>query len=292
MAGDRNRNIARDGGLLVGVLFAWAAFASGSTGARAEEGRAGPQGGSLVICGGGGMPDRVRARFVELAGGANARILVVPTASESADDPGPGLDEFLAPWRPFGPASVSLLHTRSRREADDPAFAAPVDEATAIWFSGGDQSRITDAYLGTAVEAAFRRLLDRGGVIGGTSAGAAVMSRVMITGGAEKATVGTGLGYLPGAVVDQHALRRSRLNRLLGVLAEHPDLAGVAVDESTALIVDLKARTWQVSGESYVVVCRTGGAVGAPVRIDVFHDREHGDLSTWRAPDRVIESDR
>jgi cyanophycinase len=137
---------------------------------------------------------------------------------------------------------------------------------------------VTDAYLGTAVEKALRALLNRGGVIGGTSAGAAVMSRVMITGGQEKATVGTGFGFLPGAVVDQHALRLSRLNRLLGVLADHPDLAGVAIDEATALVV--QGGKWRVMGGSYVVVCRAP-APGRPARLDVFHDGDAGELSAW-----------
>src|SRR5262249_19379680 len=136
----------------------------------------------------------------------------------------------------------------------------------------------TDAYLGTAVEKALWRLLDRGGVIGGTSAGAAIMSRVMITGGREKATVGTGFGFLPGVVVDQHSLRRSRVNRLLGVLADHPGLAGIAVDEATALVV--RQDRWQVLGKSYVVVCRLRGN-GNPARFDVFGDGDEGGLEAW-----------
>ena len=105
------------------------------------------------------------------------------------------------------------------------------------------------------------------------------MSRVMITGGQDRATVGTGFGFLPGAVVDQHALKRSRINRLLGVLADHPDLVGVAVDESTALVV--RQGRWQVMGRSYVVACRSPGG-GQPVRIDVFHDGDRGSLEDWK----------
>ena len=171
-------------------------------------------------------------------------------------------------------ASATLLHTRSRARADEPGFARPLEEATGVWFSGGDQSRVTEVYLGTAVERALHAVLDRGGVIGGTSAGAAIMSRVMITGGQAKATVGTGFGFLPGAVVDQHALRRNRVNRLLGVLADHPDLVGVAVDEATALVV--RQGRWQVVGNSYVVGLPTAGG-GQPIRFDVFHDGDAGE---------------
>ncbi len=154
-----------------------------------------------------------------------------------------------------------------------------LEAATGVWFSGGDQSRVTAVYLDTVVERALNRLLERGGVIGGTSAGAAIMSRVMITGGQGKATVGTGFGFLPGAVVDQHALRRNRINRLLGVLAEHPDLTGVAVDEATALVI--RQGRWRVVGNSYVVVCRSSVG-GQPMRLDVFHDGDEGTLDEWK----------
>ncbi|WP_165244875.1 cyanophycinase [Paludisphaera soli] len=254
-----------------------------------------PAAGSLVICGGGGLPDSVRGRFVELAGGPRSRIVVVPTASQDADAQGPELDEFLEPWRKRGAGSVKLLHTRSRDKADEAEFAAQLDEADGVWFSGGDQSRITEAYLGTATEAALRRVLSRGGVIGGTSAGAAIMTKVMITGGSEKASLGSGFGFLPGVVVDQHALRRSRLNRLLGVLAEHPELAaGVAIDEGTALIVDLAKNQFQIAGESYVVVCRPSkdGPAGAPPRFDVFHEGQRGELESWSPMAREARGDR
>ena len=245
-------------------------------------GRAGPgsrQRVALVICGGGGLPESARREFVRLAGGPKARIVVIPTASERRRRAGAGLAEFIEPWTKRGVASVILLHTRSRAKADEPGFARPLEEATGVWFSGGDQSRVTEVYLGTAVERALHAVLDRGGVIGGTSAGAAIMSRVMITGGQAKATVGTGFGFLPGAVVNQHALRRNRVNRLLGVLADHPDLVGVAIDESTALVVS--QGRWQVMGKSYVVVCRPPGG-GQPTRIDVFHDGDRGSLDDWK----------
>jgi cyanophycinase len=235
--------------------------------------------GALVICGGGGLPESVGREFLTLAGGPKARIVVIPTASAYADGPASVRAEFLEPWSKRGVASVVLLHTRSRARADEPEFARPLEDATGVWFGGGDQSRVTEVYLGTAVERALRGVLERGGVIGGTSAGAAIMSRVMITGGQGQATVGTGFGFLPGAVVDQHALRRNRINRLLGVLAEHPDLTGVAVDEATALVV--RKGRWRVVGDAYVVVCRLSVG-GKPMRLDVFHDGDEGDLVAWK----------
>ena len=237
--------------------------------------------GALVICGGGGIPESVRQEFLKLAGGTKAKLVVIPTASADADGSADVRSGFLEPWTKRGVASATLLHTRSRARADEPAFARLLDEATGVWFSGGDQSRVTEVYLGTAVERALNGVLDRGGVIGGTSAGAAIMSRVMITGGQAKATLGTGFGFLPGAVVNQHALRRNRINRLLGVLAEHPDLTGVAVDEATALVVH-RGR-WQVMGNSYVAVCRPSGG-GQPMRLDIFQDGDAGSLEDWKPP--------
>ena len=246
--------------------------------------------GSLVIVGGGGMPDSLRKTFIDLAGGKEkSRIVVIPTASEDADGNAATLDEFLEPWRKHGVLSPILLHTRSREKANDPDFSKPLDEATGVWFSGGDQSRITAAYSGTKVEDALKRVLERGGVIGGTSAGAAVMSKVMITGGGEKATTGGGLGYLPGAVLDQHALKRSRINRLLGVLDEHPGLIGIAIDESTGLVV--RPDGWRVVGNSYVVFCRPASA-GRHARFDFYKDGDRGKFGEWKSPPSNARGDR
>jgi len=207
--------------------------------------------GSLVIVGGGGMPDAVRERFLELGGGPQAHLVVIPTASDKADHP-----ELLKNW-PFWKsqkvASVELLHTRDRKQADDPAFIKPLTEATAVWLSGGDQARLIAAYRGTAVQREMQRVLARGGVIGGTSAGAAVMSSLMITGGYPTAEIDTGFGFLPGVVIDQHFHNRNRLPRLQGVLKEHPEYLGVGIDESTAIVVREGAAT--VVGKADVSLC-------------------------------------
>ena len=178
-----------------------AAAGGGPAACRAAE--PGPAG-APVICGGGGLPESVRGEFIRLAGGPKARIVVIPTASGDADGPADGLAGFLEPWTRRGVASTVLLHTRSR--------ARPMNRVHPAARGGhgrlvqrGDQSRVTEAYLGTAVEWGCTRCSVRGGVIGGTSADAALMSRVMITGGRARATVGTGFGFLPGTVVDQHA---------------------------------------------------------------------------------------
>jgi cyanophycinase len=210
--------------------------------------------GALVIVGGGTMPDDVRDEFIKLAGGAGAKLVVIPTANGTADKDG---DKSLEPWTKYKLASLTLLHTRDRKKADDPEFVKPLIEATAVWFGGGDQSKITDAYLGTAVEKELKKLLDRKGVIGGTSAGAAVMSQVMIAGGNPDAKVAKGFGFVTHAVVDQHFLKRDRSDRLVGVLAKHPGLFGIGIDEGTAVI--LKGRLLTVRGKSEVVLIQSEG---------------------------------
>jgi cyanophycinase len=234
---------------------------------------AGVAAGSLVIVGGGGLPDAVRDRFLELAGGKSARIVVIPTASDKADTP--QLLKTPGYFRAAG-VEVTVLHTRNPAQADDPAFVKPLTEATGVWLTGGVQSRLVDAYRGTAVERELRKVLARGGVIGGTSAGAAVMTQVMILGGTTTARVGTGFGFLQGVVVDQHFLTRHRLERLLGVLAQHPQYPGLGIDEQTAIVVHGGALT--VVGNSTVSVCLAALAGQQPA-VQVLKAGERLDLA-------------
>jgi cyanophycinase len=232
-------------------------------------------GGSLVICGGGRMPEEVRDRFIELAGGRKARIVVIPTAHAGAD--GPTTETYLEPWRSRSLASLQLLHTRSRAKADETDFVKPLTEATGVWFGGGKQSYLTDAYVGTAVERQLKAVLERGGVIGGSSAGAAVMTRVMIAGGRSQVTEGRGFDFLPGSVVDQHFLKRNRVGRLLDVLSRHPGLLGFGIDEQTALVV--RGRSLDVIGNSYVMACLPASS-DHPARLEFLKRGDHADLAT------------
>jgi cyanophycinase len=239
--------------------------------ARADEPR---QRGALVIVGGGPIPDSVRDRFMTLAGGKAAKLIIIPTASSSADrnDEEEG---YLQAWRRFSPASLTLLHTRSRAMADDPSFVKPIAAATAVWLDGGDQVKLVAAYRGTAVERELKSLLERDGVIGGTSAGAAAMSEVMIEEGNPKPKVGRGFGFITNAVVDQHFLRRNRIDRLLAVLSERPELIGIGIDEGTAFV--LQGNTWSVVGRSYVLACE----VGKDGRSPRFAALRNGDRGTY-----------
>jgi cyanophycinase len=210
-----------------------------------------PISGSLVICGGGRLPEEILQQFLTLAGGEQAQLVVVPTASSLAGKP--EIEPRLSFWRQQPVANVTILHTRSRDVADTPEFNRPLENATAVWFVGGHQGRLTDTYLGTRTEKMLRKLLDRGGVIGGTSAGAAMMSPVMIRQGNPIPETGPGFGFLPGTVIDQHFLVRRRQNRLMHVLDTHPGLAGLGIDEGTALIV--QGRRIRIIGDSQVLYC-------------------------------------
>lgn len=228
-----------------------------------------PQGisGSLVISGG-GLPndDSIRAKFLQLGGGKKAKVVIIPT-SRSRYEQEHGTTEFdtryLEPYREYGPASLTVFHTRSAEEANNDEFLKPLREATAVWFMGANQNLHAAAYLNTKAEQEIYNVLKRGGVVGGTSAGAAIQSRVMIGGGREEPVLAVGLDLLPGAIIDQHFLARKRITRLLKALEQRPGLFGVGVDERTALIV--RGRQLEVVGESTATFVLPAGA-GRDVR--------------------------
>ncbi|MCX7420541.1 MAG: cyanophycinase [Planctomycetia bacterium] len=211
----------------------------------------GPEKGTLVICGGGTLPESLRGKVLELAGGEFARIVVISTASQIADLP--DVESYVAWWRRQKFAELSILHTRSRDVADSDSFVEALKRATGVWFLGGNQAWLIDTYSGTRTEAEMHKLLQRGGVIGGTSAGAAVMSKLMIRRGSPILELGRGFGFIDGAVIDQHFVRRQRQDRLLKVVEQHPELVGLGIDEGTALLV--QDRKLSVLGESEVRIC-------------------------------------
>lgn len=221
--------------------------------------------GSLVIVGGGDTPTEVQARFVELAGGSGAaRIAVLPMASTEADEEA---NEVIADLRKLG-ASAELF-VPAPDELDSTAAVEQLDGYTGFWFIGGDQSRLADALRGTRVLDALERRYMAGAVIGGTSAGASVMSSMMLTGklrtpeDAETMEIlniargvmelSIGFGFIKGAIVDQHFMRRARYNRLISAVLDHPLMLGVGIDEETALLVRPDGN-WEVLGNNYVKI--------------------------------------
>ncbi len=198
--------------------------------------------GTLMFHGGGSVSTAVRDRFFEYAGGQAARIIVIPTADTDTPDDDGRLDS----WRRREPQSAELLHTDSRTTAESKKFAKPLKSATGVWISGGYQSQLARIYRGTPVETELRALLARGGVIGGTSAGAAIQSRVMLV----RSDIWEGFDLAPKIIVDQHFVVRSRQDRLWRAVAANHDCIGVGVDEDTCAI--LRGDELSVMGESTV----------------------------------------
>ncbi len=222
--------------------------------------------GSLLIVGGGAAPPELPARFIELAGGKGARIAVIPMASEEAQATG---DEKKAQLDSLGARSFVFLIDKA--QALDSSTLKQLDGVTGVWFCGGDQIRLTDILLGTPALARIKQLYHDGAVLGGTSAGAAIMSDSMLTGNQYgKDSLGyygdeydgvrrkfiqvvPGLGFLSGAIIDQHFLRRERENRLFSVILERPSLVGIGIDEGTALEVG-PTGPWKILGASAAMV--------------------------------------
>ena len=233
------------------------------------------RGGSLVIAGGGSLPPTVRRRFLDLGGGPRQINLIVIPSFDASPDQVASLKEN---WRNLGVTSIQVLHTTSRSDADQESFTSPLDQATGVWLSGGTQSWLSEHYAGTLVEQKLRAVIDRGGVIGGSSAGAAAMTKVMIEQGVEEATEGIGFDLFQGAIIDQHFLRRSRLNRLLKLMESHPDRMAFGIDEGTALVVQVAKGRLGVIGDSYVIACIAETDAGGP-RFEVLKHRDHIDLA-------------
>ena len=252
------------------LLLAAAGIVLASASGVAQGAAAGPaSGGTLLIVGGGSQPEELVRHFVALAGGpGKARIAVLPMASSEPLETG---KEKVDQLKELGADAFVLNLTREQAGTDSAVHA--LDGVSGIWFTGGDQIGITGALLGTRVQSALKARYAAGAVIGGTSAGAAIMSDSMITGNQFRAAPDTngyygdefasiarhfieivpGLGFLPGAIVDQHFIARERHNRLLSVVLERPGMIGVGIDESTALEVEPDG-TWRVLGASAVVI--------------------------------------
>jgi cyanophycinase len=220
-------------------------------------------GGTLVIAGGGNLPPEIQNRFREFAGGDKARLVVVPSYDATPSE----VIKLNKEWKQLKTKSLDILHARSREDGESEALVSKVRNATGVWFTGGEQTVPAAYYPGTAFESELWNLLDRGGVIGGTSAGAAIMSRIMISEGKYEAKTSQGLDLLRGAVIDQHFMQRNRLTRLRGVLDQHPHAIGVGVDEGTALVVQVRTGKVGVIGNSYVMLWAPSGQ-SAPHRAE------------------------
>ncbi len=208
------------------------------------------QKGALVVVGGGNTGADIVSPTLALAGGRDAIVAVLP---QSSAEPDAG-DASVAMWREAGAREAAKVSFDDRALA-----AAALRRATLIWVPGGDQNRFMKAIAGTGLAEVIGERYKAGAIVGGTSAGAAVMSAVMITGDADlqsitagKTITASGLGLWPEAIVDQHFLKRQRDNRLIAAVLDQRTLVGVGIDESTAVIV--RDGAFSVIGKSAVVV--------------------------------------
>ena len=215
----------------------------------------GPARGALVLVGGNLQDPAIVERFLELAGGLDAPVVLIPTAggAESYDETWRGVDAF----RATGATRLTILHTTDRDTANTDAFVEPLRHARGVWFGGGRQWRLADAYLDTKVHEALREVLDRGGVIGGSSAGATILGSYLVRGDTRTNTImmgdhQEGFGLLRNVGVDQHLLRRNRQFDLVEVIRAHTDLLGIGIDEDTAIVV--QGDRFEVIGRSYVAI--------------------------------------
>jgi cyanophycinase len=218
--------------------------------------------GKLFIIGG-AQTKEITQKFVELSGGKDARILIIPNASSNKVRSGENQkNEFVE----LGAKAEYIIF--SKENADDPSNLEKLSWANAVYFTGGDQSLLTQDLLGTKLLEKIYELHNKGGLVGGSSAGAAVMSEIMITGNElknkdtvqsfisiQKGNIETskGFGFVKNAIVDQHFIKRKRHNRLITLMCEHPNLLGIAIDEATAIILN-PDDTFEVFGENQVIV--------------------------------------
>lgn len=218
---------------------------------------AGPSHGWLVIVGGGQLVPEITQRFVQLAGGPDARFIAIPTAGSDPVDSAKVKQQFI---KTFGVKNVVVLHTRDPKVANSKDFVAPLLHANAVWFYGGRQWRLDDAYLNTLTESEVKAVLARGGVVGGSSAGATIQGSFLVRGAVKGNTImiaarpshRVGFGLLSNSAIDQHLLVRHRENDLVPVIAARPGLLGIGLDQSTAIVVH--GNQFQVIGVSKVAI--------------------------------------
>lgn len=266
------------------LALAWPPAPAGAQEIQAGPPKVGPERGSLVIVGGAMRDPAIYKRFIDLAGGPDAPLVMIPTAGGGED-----YDDFyqgLTAWRDAGARNLTVLHTVDPEEADTEAFVEPLKTARGVFFFGGRQWRLVDAYGGTRTEAAIRAVLDRGGVIGGSSAGASIQGSYLVRGDtrSNEPVMGdheVGFGYLRNVGIDQHVLRRNRHFDLVELVEAHPELLGIGIDENTALVV--QGDQAEVIGETYVLIYDNQTSVGNGGRFYFLAPGDRFNLATREA---------
>jgi cyanophycinase len=247
----------------------------------------GPEKGALVIVGGGAIGPEIVARFVALAGGPESEFVVIPTATEAEKVDTKRVRERFV--RTFGVKNVTVLHTRDRAEADSEEFVAPLKTARGVWYDGGRQWRLVDSFLGTRTQREIEAVLARGGVIGGSSAGATIQGSYLVRGAREGNHImmargyEEGFAYVKNVAIDQHILPRHRERDLIAVIEAHPELLGLGIDEATAVVV--QGDRFEVIGKSVVGIYDGQDHEGKP-----YYFLNKGELFDLKERRRVMET--
>ncbi len=210
----------------------------------------GPEKGTLVIQGGGDAAGTgIYETFINLAGGPDAKIIIVPTAGGNRDESGKikiyKEEEVIRSWRKFGLTNVHMLHTADPKVADTEAFAGILRDARGVWFVGGRQWNIVDSYANTLTLKEFRNVLARGGVIGGSSAGASIQGDYLVRGAVSGSEIimapepehQHGFAFLRKVGIDQHINTRNRWDDIDPLIKKYPELLGIGISEGTAIVV-------------------------------------------------------
>jgi cyanophycinase len=224
----------------------------------------GPPNGALVIVGGNLKDPAIYNRFIQLAGGPDANFVIVPTASGNKNPDGTikvyKEEDVVAPWKKRGVKNVTMLHTHDPKVADTEEFVKNLRQANAVWFDGGRQWNCVDSYMNTLTLKEFHKVLERGGVIGGSSAGATIQGQYLVRGAVAGSEImmapepehQAGFAFLRRSAIDQHINTRNRWDDLIPVIKKFPDLLGIGLSEDTAIIV--KGDTFEVMGAWKVTI--------------------------------------
>ncbi len=256
----------------------------------------GPAKGTLIVDGG-GTTDLVKELFVSIAGGKEARIVVIPTGASSIrfgsqkvilnpdwprDRPEwSAYEADLKMW--FGVGNVVVLHTRNRAIADAEEFVAPLRTATGVFLGTGNAGRIAEAYLGTRTQQELQEVLNRGGVIFGSSSGSIIMGSFIVRGWPEKPLLmapghDRGFAFLKNVAIDPHLSEAKRDYELINVVDAHPDILGIGIDEGAALVV--QGNRFEVIGAGRVAIYDNQPHPGAWYYW--LKAGDHFDLAKWQ----------
>jgi cyanophycinase len=215
-----------------------------------------PYKGKLIIIGGGDILDTMYNLFAKEIGGKDQPIVYIPTATD--DEPWIQEGQHLVKFTSRGFTNLTTVHTRDKQKANDPVFIDRIRKTKGVFIGGGDQANIANAFLGTEVHKELIALLNRGGIIMGTSAGATIMGDLMITGYEQrkaphiKHQYPSGLAFMKNTSIDQHVLVRNRQFDLVPMLEGNTHILGMAIDEATAAYV--QRDSIQVIGRSYMMI--------------------------------------